>query len=384
MSKKKDSRILNFLFGMQNPVRIIPGLALTVVIAIIGIQFTEWIKVLLKLKQSPVSAIMMAIVLGIIVKNTIGVSRRFQPGVGFGLKKLLRLGIIFMGIRLSIFSVLKIGALSVGIVVACISTGIFLTLLVTRKLGLQERLGTLIGVGTGICGASAIVATGPAIEAREDEVAYAMGTITIFGIMAMFLYPYLSHLVLSLSHVEAGIFMGTSIHETAQVAGAGIMYDQLWLGQAQAVNPTGADVAIVTKLVRNAFMALVIPFMAYTYVKRNRASTRKKVSILSLFPVFILGFIAMAAFRSMGDYFVLTKSMLWNAEAWNNLCSIVKQWAGYFLTVAMAGVGLGTDIKKLKKLGAKPFWVGLCAAISVGIVSFLLIKIVSPFLAVIK
>jgi uncharacterized integral membrane protein (TIGR00698 family) len=384
MRKRKDSRILNFLFGMQNPVKIIPGLALTVAIAIIGIVLTKWIKVPLNLKQSPVSAIMMAIVLGIIVKNTIDVPQSFQPGVGFGLKKLLRLGIILMGIRLSIFNVLQIGALSVGIVVACISTGIFLTLFVTRKLGLPERLGTLIGVGTGICGASAIVATGPAIEAEEDEVAYAIGTITIFGIMAMFLYPYLSHLVLSLSHVEAGLFMGTSIHETAQVAGAGIMYDQLWLGQSQAVTPTGADVAIVTKLVRNAFMALAIPFMAYTYIKRNRVSSRKKVSILSLFPVFILGFIAMAVLRSMGDYFVMSKNLLWNAEAWNSLCSIVKQWAGYFLAVAMAGVGLGTDIKKLKKLGAKPFWVGLCAAISVGIVSFLLIKIASPFLAVIK
>ena len=181
-----------------------------------------------------------------------------------------------MGIRLSIFSVLNIGVLSVGIVVACISTGIFLTLFITRKLGLPERLGTLIGVGTGICGASAIVATGPAIEAEEDEVAYAIGTITIFGIMAMFLYPYLSHLVLSLSHVEAGIFMGTSIHETAQVAAAGIMYDQLWLSQSQGVTLTGADVAIVTKLVRNAFMALAIPFMAYIYVQRNRSTLRKK------------------------------------------------------------------------------------------------------------
>jgi uncharacterized integral membrane protein (TIGR00698 family) len=384
MSMRKDSRILNFLFGLQNPVKIIPGVALTVAIAVVGIQLTKWIKVLLNLKQSPVSAIMMAIVLGIIVKNTIGVSQSFQPGVGFGLKKLLRLGIILMGIRLSIFNVLKIGALSVGIVAACISAGIFLTLFVTRKLGLPERLGTLIGVGTGICGASAIVATGPAIEAREDEIAYAVGTITIFGVMAMFLYPYLSHLVLSLSHVEAGIFMGTSIHETAQVAGAGIIYDQLWLGQSQAMTTTGADVAIVTKLVRNAFMALVIPLMAYTYVRRHSSTSRKKVNILSLFPVFILGFIAMAVLRSMGDYFVVSKNFLWNAEAWSSLCSLVKQWAGYILAVAMAGVGLGTDIKKLKKLGAKPFWVGLCAAVSVGIVSFLLIKILSPFLAFIK
>ncbi len=372
---------MNLLFGMQKPITILPGLVLAVLITFIGFQSTRWIASLLNLKKSPISAIMMAIILGVLVKNTIGVHRGFQPGVGFGLKKLLRLGIILMGIRLSIFEVLKIGALSMGIVVVCIASGIFLTLFITKKLALPERLGTLIGVGTGICGASAIVATGPAIGAKEEEVAYAVGTITIFGIVAMFLYPYLSHLVLSLSHIEAGIFMGTSIHETAQVVGAGIMYDQLWIGPDTTINPTGADVAIVTKLVRNAFMAVVIPLMAFIYIRRNKGASQKKISVLSLFPVFILGFIALAILRSIGDYAVVNRNFMWNAEGWNALCSLIKQGAGYFLAVAMAGVGLGTDIKKLKQLGAKPFFVGLCAALSVGIISFALIKIFAPFLA---
>jgi uncharacterized integral membrane protein (TIGR00698 family) len=381
LTEKKESKILNLLFGMQNPITILPGLVLAVLITFIGFQSTRWTASLLNLKKSPISAIMIAIILGVLVKNTIGVHRGFQPGVGFGLKKLLRLGIILMGIRLSIFEVLKIGALSTGIVIVCIASGIFLTLFITKKLALPERLGTLIGVGTGICGASAIVATGPAIGAKEEEVAYAVGTITIFGIVAMFLYPYLSHLVLSLSHVEAGIFMGTSIHETAQVAGAGIMYDQLWIGPDTTINPTGADVAIVTKLVRNAFMAVVIPLMAFIYIRRNKGASQKKISVLSLFPVFILGFIALAILRSIGDYVVVNKNFMWNAEGWSALCSLIKQWAGYFLAVAMAGVGLGTDIKKLRQLGAKPFFVGLCAALSVGIISFALIKIFAPFLA---
>ena len=384
MSEKKESRILNLLFGKQNPLRIIPGLILAVVITCIAFQLTKGIAVLLDLNKSPVSAIMMAIILGIIIRNTVPVPQSFQPGIGFGLKKLLRLGIILMGIRLSIFDVLKIGAFSTGIVVTCIATGIFMTLFITGKLHLPERLGALIGVGTGICGASAIVATGPAIEAKEEEVAYAVGTITIFGIIAMFLYPYLSHLILSLTHVESGIFMGTSIHETAQVAGAGIIYDQLWIGSSQAVTPTGADVAIVTKLVRNAFMALAIPLMAYIYIKRNRSTYRKKVSILKLFPVFILGFIAMAILRSLGDYLVLSREVFWNAERWNEFYSFIKQWAGYFLAVAMAGVGLGTDIKRLRKLGTRPFVVGVFAALSVGIVSVILIKILAPVLAAIK
>jgi len=384
MSDRRESRILNLLFGMQKPIIIIPGLLLAVVITIIAFQMTKGIAVLLDLKKSPVSAIMMAIILGIIVRNTIHLPHAFQPGIGFGLKKLLRLGIILMGIRLSLFDALKIGAFSTGIVVACIATGIFLTLFITDKLHLPQRLGALIGVGTGICGASAIVATGPAIEAKDEEVAYAVGTITIFGIIAMFLYPYLSHLLLSLTHVESGIFMGTSIHETAQVAGAGIIYDQLWIGSSQAVNPTGADVAIVTKLVRNAFMVLAIPLMAYIYLKRNRSTSRKRVRITKLFPVFILGFIAMATLRSLGDYLVLTREIFWDAEGWSDFNSFLNQWAGYFLAVAMAGVGLGTDIKKLKQLGAKPFIVGLFAALSVGIVSVILIKILAPFLAAIR
>ncbi len=384
MSDRKESRILSLLFGMQNPLLIIPGLVLAVVITLIAFQMTKGTAVLLDLKKSPVSAIMLAIILGIIIRNVIHIPQSFQPGIGFGLKKLLRLGIILMGIRLSIFDVLKIGAFSTGIVILCIATGIFLTLFITSKLRLSERLGTLIGVGTGICGASAIVATGPAIEAKEEEVAYAVGTITIFGIIAMFLYPYLSHLLLSLSHVESGIFMGTSIHETAQVAGAGIIYDQLWIGSSQALNPTGADVAIVTKLVRNAFMALAIPLMAFVYIRRNRATSGKKVSIIKLFPVFILGFIAMAILRSLGDYLVLSREIFWNTQGWTEFYSFIKQWAGYFLAVAMAGVGLGTDLKKLRQLGARPFAVGLFAALYVGIISVILIKILAPFLSAIK
>lgn len=375
--------IRDVLFGTQNVVEILPGLILAIVVTIVGIQLTKWIATLLGLAKSPVSAIMMAIILGIIMKNTIGVPKRCQSGVSFGLKKLLRFGIILMGIRLSIFSVLKIGILSTGIVIVAIATGIFVTLLVTRRLRLAVRLGTLIGIGTGICGASAIVATGPAIEAKEEEITYAVGTITIFGVVVMFIYPYVSHLILSMSHVESGIFMGTSIHETAQVAGAGLMYDQLWIGGKGLINPTGADVAIVTKLVRNAFMAVAIPLLSYLYIRKNQGTSGKRVSALSLFPFFILGFIAMAIIRSVGDYFVLNKSV-GSVETWNYLTSLIKHWSEYFLAVAMAGVGLGTDIGKLRQLGAKPFYVGLFAALSVGVVSVILIKILAPLLDTVR
>jgi uncharacterized integral membrane protein (TIGR00698 family) len=281
---------------------------------------------------------------------------------------------------LSIFAVLKIGLLAVGIVFICICVGCLFTIAVALKLNLPERLGTLIAVGTGICGATAIVATGPSINAKEEEIAYAVGTITLFGLVVMFAYPYLTHLVLGMTHVQAGIFMGTAIHETAQVAGAGLMYDQLWI--TKGVHPTGMDVAIVTKLVRNTFMALVIPAAAYFYTKRQMAE-KKEISIVKLFPMFILGFLGMAVVRSLGDFFIVKKALFSNPDSWHSLCKFINHWAGHFLALAMAGVGLGTDIKRLKQLGVKPFLVGLVAAVTVGVVSLILVKVLSPFLQVV-
>ncbi len=128
-------------------------------------------------------------------------------------------------------------------------------------------------------------------------------------------------------------------------------------------------------------MAIAIPLLSYLYIRRNRGISGKRVSALSLFPTFILGFVALAVIRSFGDYFVLSKGF-WSAEAWNHLHSTVKHWSESLLAVAMAGVGLGTDIRKLKQLGAKPFYAGLFAALSVGVASVILVKILAPFLGI--
>jgi len=374
-----ESKLKNFLFGTQDVVSIVPGFIVAALITVAAIYVHHLIGFLFHLKKSPISDIMIAIIIGLIVRNTVGMPEMMGPGINFCLTKMLRLGIILVGIRLSIFAVLKIGLLAVGIVFACICVGCLFTIFVALRLNLPERLGTLIAVGTGICGCTAIVATGPSINAKEEEIAYAVGTITLFGLVVMFAYPYLTHLVLGLNHIQAGIFMGTAIHETAQVAGAGLMYDQLWI--TKDIHPTGMDVAIVTKLVRNTFMALVIPAAAYFYSKRQLAE-QAEISIIKLFPMFILGFIGMAIVRSLGDFFIVNQKMFSSPESWHSICHFIKSWAGHFLALAMAGVGLGTDIRRLKELGVKPFLVGLVAAATVGVVSLILVKVLSPFLHV--
>ncbi len=375
-----ESKLKHFLFGTQDVKSLIPGFILAAVITALAVYIHDLIGVLLHLKKSPISSIMIAIIIGLAVRNTISVPEMMYPGISFCLAKMLRLGIILVGIRLSIFAVLKIGMLAVGIVFVCICVGCLFTIAVALKLNLPERLGTLIAVGTGICGATAIVAIGPSINAKEEEIAYAVGTITLFGLVVMFAYPYLTHLVLGMTHIQAGIFMGTAIHETAQVAGAGLMYDQLWI--TKGVHPTGMDVAIVTKLVRNTFMAIVIPAGAYFYTRRQMAE-KKEISIVKLFPMFIIGFLGMAVIRSLGDFLIVKKAMFSSPESWHGLCKFINHWAGHFLALAMAGVGLGTDIKRLKELGVKPFLVGLVAAITVGVVSLILVKVLAPFLKVV-
>ena len=374
ISPEKRSRVLNSLFGTDDVMGIIPGAVLAVAITVAASYLNQLIKLFAPTGQSPVSTIMIAIILGMTLRNTVGVPRSCSPGISFCLRKLLRLGIILMGIRLSVFSVARIGATAVGIVIVCIAAGLLFTIFIAGRLKLPPKLGTLIAVGTSICGASAIVATGPGIEAKEEEIAYAVATITIFGIAAMFVYPYLTHLVLALSDVQAGIFMGTAVHETAQVAGAGLMYDQLWTKQAIG-SPTGADVAIVTKLVRNALMAVVIPLMVYVHTKSQLRKEARRINPLKLFPLFILGFITLAIVRSLGDHLIVRRGLLWDANSWDYFWHAVKQWSGNFLAVAMAGVGLGTGFKKLSELGLRPFFVGLLAAVFIGVICLILIGV---------
>ena len=125
---------------------------------------------------------LVAIILSLITRNTVRLPQSFSAGIAFGVKRLLRLGIILMGIRLSVFSVLEISLLALGMVILCIVSALATTVFIARRIGVSERLGTLIAAGTSICGVSAIVATSPAINAKEEETTYAVGTITICGV----------------------------------------------------------------------------------------------------------------------------------------------------------------------------------------------------------
>jgi uncharacterized integral membrane protein (TIGR00698 family) len=372
----------NFLGVRINQVHtLLPGLGLVVLLAWFSLWLSEFIGVnVLGFDKSPISAVMMAIVLGIILRTLIPLPAYAKAGLTFSVKKVLRLGIILLGIRLTLFDVFRLGLFGVPIVIVCIIGALLITSLINKWVGLPRRLGTLIATGTAICGVSAIVATAPAIEAEEEESAYAVGVVTIFGLLATLLYPYLAQQIFQGDALKAGLFLGTSVHDTSQVVGSARVYADVFAQQL------ALDAATITKLVRNVFMALVIPLMAFLHNRSQESSGQgpASVRIRKLFPLFVLGFLGVAILRTLGDAGLQAGGNAFgfiDEASWSVIVSGIRTWAGRFLVIALAGVGLSTDIRNFKALGLKPFFVGLAAALSVGVVSYLAITLLGDLVS---
>jgi uncharacterized integral membrane protein (TIGR00698 family) len=336
------------------------GFLLALFLALTGEYLAGVIAPALGLQKGAISGIMMAILLGILVNNLFKLPEVLRPGI-------LRLGIVLLGIRLSIVEAGAIGLKALPVIIGTILAAIAIVTYVSRRVGLTDRLGTLIGVGTSICGATAIVAMTPTIGAKDDETAYAVACITLFGVVAMLAYPFAAHYLFDGDAFRSGMFLGTAVHETAQVAGAGLVYQEYF------ADPQALDVATVTKLVRNLSMLVVIPIMAVLYHRRSSEGGAAP-KWYTMIPLFIVGFAAMSLLRTVGDMGERAFGMLDPAQ-WKAVVGFVKQVATYCLAVAMAAVGLGTSIKGLRAIGLKPLAVGLFSALLVGIVSFTLISV---------
>jgi len=356
--------------------QLVPGLALAFALAFLGIELSSWLgSALLGVEKSPISPILVAILAGLAIRNTLGLPTVYEVGLALALKRLLRVGVALLGIRLSLGAVGAIGLAALPVVIATITAALLLVSVISRGLGLPRRLGTLVAVGTAICGNTAIVATGPVIDASEDEISYAVGTITVFGLLALLIYPFLSHAAFGGDATLAGLFLGTAIHDTAQVAGAGLLYAQ------QYGTPEALDTATVTKLVRNLFMVAVIPLMALLHHRSGASHSGSRPALTQMVPLFVFGFVGMALLRSLGDLGQLPFAGLLTAETWQAAIQLVSGISAWCLTVAMASVGLGTNLKRLRSLGARPLAAGLAAALIVGLVSALLLHALAPFIA---
>jgi uncharacterized integral membrane protein (TIGR00698 family) len=299
--------------------------------------------------KNPVEAVLVALVLGMIIGNF-----RITPGFcAAGIKayeKVLILGIVLLGSAVTL-GALQGAAKALVVIVITMSASFWLIVLASRLLRLPEKLGMLLGVGTCICGGTAIAVTSPLIEAGEEETSYAVGTVAIWGLLAMVTYPLLASLW-SLSDGIFGVWAGTAIHSTPQSVGAGYMYSD-----------AAGEWATMIKLCRNLFIFPVAVAVSIWYRRRRRTEASGKVQAAKAFPWFLLGYFVMAVLGMAGFF---TESGV----------ASFKLAGKFLIVVAMAGIGLRTDLRSLRRLGLRPLLAGFLASVVVAAVSLGLARLI--------
>ena len=321
-----------------------------------------------------ISEILIAVLLGLYLRALIGKQEALSPGIQFSMSRVLRFGIILLGLRLSLQDIAATGLWALGLVIICITTALSLAYIAGRLFKIPTRLAALIGFGTAICGNSAIVATAPVIEADEEEVSFAVATITLFGLLAVITYPLIGHL-LNLPDRAFGLWSGTAVNDTSQVIAVSAIYSDL-----------AQNFATIVKLTRNTLMAPLILLIGLVY---NRAISKKesgdsaapRARIGKLVPGFVVGFILMSFFRTLGvmlGFFPADASepgqLVWAAKFLN----IMDGTSKFAILMALSAVGLNTDFSNLKRIGLKPLLVGTFVALLLSIISLSLI-LFTPF-----
>lgn len=323
----------------------VPGLLLTAGVA--GLAF------MLRLipGASVLSPMILATLIGMTLHNVFGTPAWAKPGITFSLKRVLRLGIILLGLQLMASQVTQVGLAGVGVIVATLVATFVFTKWLGRLMGVDAKLAELIGAGTSICGASAVIATNTVTRGSDEDVAYAVACVTVFGSLSMLLYPLLPEL-LHLSPAGFGLWSGASIHEIAQVVAA-----------AFQDGAHSGEIGTVAKLTRVMMLAPVVITLGVIAVRRAAQTTGQSAARAAPpMPWFVLGFIAMVILNSVVTIPAAPK-------AWIALVTT------FLLSMALAAMGIATDFRKLRAEGVKPLLLAAAAWVFISIFALVLVKL---------
>jgi len=290
-----------------------------------------------------VSPLVLAVALGALVANAKHLPAPVEKAVSVASRRLLRLGVVLLGLRLSVLEVMELGPSALAVVAITVAITFFGTQWVGRKMGLGADQSLLVATGFSICGASAIAAVESAIEGRREDVAVAIGLVTVCGTLAVGVLPAVAPL-LGLQGPSFGAWAGASVHDVGQV-----------IATASTAGPAALSTAVVVKLTR---VALLAPLVAGVDMRRRRRSSEPGTRRVAPLPVFLLGFLAMVAVRSTG---VLGDGLI-DAGA---------QLEQAFLTAALVGLGMGVILRDLRQVGRRPVLLGLVSWLMVATVSYL-------------
>ncbi len=273
-----------------------------------------------------------SILLGIAVASLWKRPDSLNGGIQFTSKYVLQLAVILLGFEMNIARVLEVGKQSVWLILITLTVAFSVAYFMGKALKVEKKLSVLIGMGTAICGGSAIAAAAPAIQAEDEDVSYSISTIFLFNVIAVFIFPALGHL-LGLSDFGFGMWAGTAINDTSSVVAA-----------SYAFSDAAGNFATVVKLTRSLMIVPITLLLAIAFAKSNRQQ-QGNFSFVKVFPWFVVGFLLAAVLRSIG--------LVPDAAA------SVLVWLGKFLIMAaMAAIGLNTNLQRFLKTGPKALALG--------------------------
>jgi uncharacterized integral membrane protein (TIGR00698 family) len=341
----------------------LPGIAIAAVLALLAKAVAgELAAGIVGLPKLPISPVMCAVVLGMLWRNTLGVPRFATDGLEWVMRGLLRTGIALVGLRLTLSGATAIAASALPIAVTCICVALLGAAAICRIFGVPPRLAVLLAVGTAVCGCTAVIAVAPAIRARNDETAFAITCVVLFGCVAMLTYPWLAAQFFSAAPLYAGVFLGTAIHDTTQVIGAGLIYSQ------QHAAPSALAAASVAKLLRNLSIVLLVPAAAW-FARGQRLASGESAepgesrARVQLIPLFVLGFVFCVVLRTAGDALTRGSGL---AANWSQLTTAGQSASELFLICGMTAVGLSVSFTQMWRIGWRPLASGFLVAILVG------------------
>lgn len=309
------------------------------------------------------SPVFCAVILGMAWRNCVGVSAGVNEGVQWITQTLLRVGIALVGLRLTLHGLTTLGLLAIPVVIGCILTALGASYVLGRWLKIASPLRSLIAVGTAVCGCTAVVAVSPAVRAKPEETGLALTCVVLFGSLGMLVYPWLAHALFSGEGQAAGIFLGTSIHDTSQVIGASLIYTQQF-GAPETVATAG-----FTKLLRNLSLLVLVPVLCTLYRERSDCADKPKklfANWRTALPSFLIWFMLLAVARTVGDAVFGDSSL---ADGWQGAVSVGLSASELFLVCGMAAVGLSVSLKHVQQLGWRAPLAAFLVALSVAAVS---------------
>lgn len=316
----------------------LPGLGLALAIALVALGLGH----LAPLIGGPV----IGIVLGIAVRNLLSPGARFTPGIQFAGKQVLQWSIIALGFGLSLDQVAKTGLESLSVTLVTMSAAFLAAMLLGRLLGVHDQLKVLIGVGTAICGGSAIAAVTPILKPDEHDTAFAISTIFLFNVVAVLLFPLLGHLM-HLSDLGFGLWAGTAINDTSSVVAAGYSYSH-----------AAGDYATIVKLTRATLIIPVCITLAIMVAVREKKKGAADFKLARIFPWFILWFLVASGVRTLGFVPIAMQPVIHAA-------------AEFLIIVALSAIGLSANLRKMIASGPRPILLGLGVWAAVAISSLL-------------